>query len=128
MTTSQGNSEDSGMNAKTVIGWNLRQVMAENGMFATTDLVEPLRQRGVEISRQMVHRVVTKTPQRINVDLLAALCDILDCTPNDLLELRHEQARSASATGETGPDRGQGAGPGIGDLRPIRARVRRPDE
>ncbi|TCC25795.1 XRE family transcriptional regulator [Kribbella speibonae] len=107
-----------------VIGWNLRQVMAENGMFATTDLVEPLRQRGVEISRQMVHRVVTKTPQRINVDLLAALCDILDCTPNDLLELRHEQSRSASAAGETGPDRG----PGIGDLRPIRARVRRPDE
>ena len=124
MTTSKGNSEDSGMNTRTVIGWNLRQVMAENGIFATTDLVEPLRQRGVEISRQMVHRVVTKTPQRINVDLLAALCDILDCTPNDLLELRHEQARSASAGGETGPDRG----PGIGDLRPIRARVRRPDE
>jgi DNA-binding Xre family transcriptional regulator len=128
MTTSQGNSEDSGMNAKTVIGWNLRQVMAENGIFATTDLVEPLRQRGVEISRQMVHRVVTKTPQRINVDLLAALCDILDCTPNDLLELRQEQPRSASAADETGPDRGHGASPGIGDLRPIRARVRRPDE
>ncbi|MEV0283507.1 helix-turn-helix transcriptional regulator [Kribbella sp. NPDC050820] len=112
------------MDTKTVIRWNLRQVMAENGIFQTSDLVEPLRQRGVEISRQMVHRVVTKTPQRINVDLLAALCDILDCTPNDLLELRHEQARSAPAAGETGP----GTGPGIGDLRPVRARVRRPDE
>lgn len=103
---------------RTVIRWNLRQLMAENGMFATTDLVEPLHERGIEISRQMVHRVVTKTPQRINVDLLAALCDIFTCTPNDLLELRTEQVRPAAAVGASGP--------GIGDLRPVRARVRRP--
>ncbi|WP_329000889.1 helix-turn-helix transcriptional regulator [Kribbella sp. NBC_00709] len=109
---------------RMVIRWNLRQVMAENGMFATTDLAEPLHQRGVEISRQMVHRVVTKTPQRINVDLLAALCDILDCTPNDLLEVRQEQIRQSPAVGQAGPD----GGPGIGDLRPIRARVRRPGD
>ena len=105
---------------RTVVRWNLRQLMAENGMFATTDLLEPLRQRGIEISRQMVHRVVTKTPQRINVDLLAALCDIFSCTPNDLLELRQEQVRQAPAAGA--------AGPGIGDLRPVRAQVRRPNE
>jgi DNA-binding Xre family transcriptional regulator len=104
---------------KPVIRWNLRQLMAENGMFATTDLLEPLHERGIEISRQMVHRVVTKAPQRINTDLLAALCDILDCTPNDLLELRHERVREAPAVGQ--------AGPGVGDLRPIRARVRRPN-
>jgi len=112
MTMSEG--------ARTVIRWNLRQVMAENGMFQTIELVEPLRQRGVEMSRQMVHRVVTKAPQRINVDVLGALCDILDCTPNDLLELRHEQIHQAPAVGDTGP--------GIGDLRPIRARVRRPGD
>lgn len=106
--------------SRTVIRWNLRQVMAENGIFQTSELVEPLRQRGVEMSRQMVHRVVTKAPQRINVDLLAALCDILDCTPNDLLELRHEQVGQVPAVGDTGP--------GIGDLRPIRARVRRPGD
>jgi hypothetical protein len=55
-----------------VAHWNLRHPMAEQGMFATSDLLEPLRERGVELSRQMVHRVVTKTPQRINLDLLAA--------------------------------------------------------
>jgi DNA-binding Xre family transcriptional regulator len=124
MTTGKGNGESGSVGARAVIRWNLRQVMAENGIFQTSDLVEPLHQRGIEISRQMVHRIVTKTPQRINVDLLAALCDILDCTPNDLLELRWEQARSAPAAGETGP----GTGPGIGDLRPIRARVRRPGD
>lgn len=108
------------MTTKTVIRWNLRARMAENGMFATTDLVGPLHERGVELSRQMVHRVVTRTPQRINVDLLAALCDILGCTPNDLLEIGHEQVRETAAVND--------AGPGIGDLRPIRARIRRPND
>lgn len=107
------------MSTRTVIRWNLRQLMAQHGMFATTDLVEPLRQRGISMSRQMIHRVVTQPPQRINVDLLAALCDILACTPNDLLELAVEQiAEQTHAVND--------AGPGIGDLRPIRARIRRP--
>ena len=85
------------MSTRTVLRWNLRQLMAQNGMFATTDLVAPLHERGVEISRQMVHRIATKPPQRINLDLLAALCDILSCTPNDLLELVAE-LRSLTAT------------------------------
>lgn len=98
--------------------WNLRQLMAAKGMFQTTDLLEPLHDRGVELSRQMVHRIVTKTPQRINTDLLAALCDILDCTPNDLLELRVEEQRPRAVNDH---------GPGIGELRPVRARIRRPE-
>jgi DNA-binding Xre family transcriptional regulator len=108
------------MRTKTVIRWNLRQLMAEHGMFATTDLLDPLHERGIELSRQMVHRVVTKTPQRINVDLLAALCDILGCTPNDLLELAREQVLEAPAVNDSGP--------GVGDLRPIRAKIRRPHQ
>lgn len=105
---------------RTVVRWNLRQLMAENGMFVTTELLEPLAQRGVVLSRQMVHRVVTKTPQRINVDLLAALCDILGCTPNDLLEIRKEPIEETSAVSN--------GGAGIGELRPIHARVRRPGD
>ena len=108
------------MRTKTVIRWNLRQLMAEHGMFATTDLLDPLHERGIELSRQMVHRVVTRTPQRINVDLLAALCDILDCTPNDLLELAREQVLETPAVNDSGP--------GIGDLRPLRAKIRRPNQ
>ena len=107
------------MTRKLTMLWHLRQLMAAKGMFQTTDLMEPLHERGVELSRQMVHRIVTKPPQRINTDLLAALCDILDCTPSDLLELHVDQQRQAPAVGDHGP--------GIGDIRPIRARVRRPD-
>ncbi|MGH2909078.1 MAG: helix-turn-helix domain-containing protein [Solirubrobacteraceae bacterium] len=105
---------------KMVAHWNLRQLMAEQGMFATSDLIEPLHARGVELSRQMIHRVVTKTPQRVNLDLLAALCDILYCTPNDLIEMRVEQVSPPAVVNETGL--------GIGNLRPIRAKVRRPGE
>lgn len=106
------------MTRKLTMLWHLRQLMAAKGMFQTTDLMQPLHDRGVELSRQMVHRIVTKPPQRINTDLLAALCDILDATPNDLLELHVEEVRTAKAVGDHA---------GIGDLRPIRARVRRPD-
>lgn len=106
------------MGKRVALGWNLRQVMATRGMFKTSDLAAPLHERGIEISRQMIHRVVTGTPQRINVDLLAALCDILQCTPNDLLELHVEQEQAPRAAGGTA---------GIGDLRPVRATVRRPE-
>jgi len=30
--------------------WHLRQVMADRGMFATTDLIDPLAARGIRLS------------------------------------------------------------------------------
>jgi len=56
-------------------------------MFQTTDLVPLLAERGVNLSREQVFRLVTQPPQRLSMDTLAALCDILGCTPNDLLEI-----------------------------------------
>lgn len=41
---------------------------------------------GVVLSREQVYRLVTAPPQRLSMDTLVALCDILDCTPNDLIE------------------------------------------
>ena len=65
--------------------WRVRQVMATRGIFKTTDLVPLLEERGVQLSRSQVHRVVTGQPDRLSLPLLAALCDILDCTASDLL-------------------------------------------
>lgn len=67
--------------------WNLRRRMAEQDMFATTDLVPLLAERGIHLSREQVYRLVTAPPQRLSMDTLAALCDILACTPNDLIEI-----------------------------------------
>lgn len=106
------------------INWQLRQIMAAAGMFQTTDLIEPLRAQGVQLSREQVFRLVTKTPERLNVEVLAALCRILDCTPNDLIEIPPAQgkgARRAAGSART-------AGPAIGSLRPIPAKLHRPTE
>ena len=57
--------------------WNLRKLMATRDMYATTDLVPLLAERGIHLSREQVFRLVTTTPQRLSLDTLAALCDIL---------------------------------------------------
>ncbi|WP_236567333.1 helix-turn-helix domain-containing protein [Nocardia sp. CY41] len=107
---------------RLVMRWHLRQMMAARGIFQTSELVPLLADRGVNLTRQYVHRLVTTAPQRINTDLLAALCDILDCQPNDLLEpaVEHDEL---TATGTGGADC---EGLEIGALRPIRATVRQP--
>jgi DNA-binding Xre family transcriptional regulator len=60
--------------------------MAQAGMFATSDLVPLLAERGVVLSATQVYRLVTQDPERMNLRTLMALCDILNCTPNDLIE------------------------------------------
>jgi DNA-binding Xre family transcriptional regulator len=67
--------------------WHLRDRMAEKHMFQTTDLIAPLAERGIHLSREQVYRLVTQPPQRLSMDTLAALCDILDVTPNDLIQV-----------------------------------------
>lgn len=108
------------MTTRTTLEWRLRELMAAQGLFQTTDLLPLLKQRDIHLSREQVYRLVTKPPQRLNVEVLAALCDILDCTAADLLTRRIEAIRKAD-TGTTG-------GPGIGELRPVRATIRRPGQ
>lgn len=67
--------------------WNLCRLMAKREMFQTTELVPLLAERGIHLSREQVYRLVTAPPQRLSMDTLAALCDILGCTPNDLIEI-----------------------------------------
>ena len=102
--------------------WNLRQVMADRGMFKTSDLMPLLAERGIGLSREQVYRLVTGTPQRISLDVLAGLCDALGCGVSDLMTPMATRAKAARTGTDDLP-----AGPGIGDLRPIRAIVRRPD-
>lgn len=81
--------------------WHLRRLMAERGMFATTDLIPLLADRGVSLSREQVYRLVVKVPERLNLTALAALCDILDCTPGDLVE-PHAGAPATAKTNAVG--------------------------
>lgn len=77
--------------------WNLRLVMANHGMFQTTELVPLLAERGVALSAVQVYRLVAHTPERLSMRTLMALCDIFSCTPNDLIEPVAEPQRRRAA-------------------------------
>ena len=100
--------------------WHLRQVMATRGMFATTDLIGPLAERGIALSSSQVYRLVVDRPERLSLKVTMALLDILECTMADLIEpvaAAGAARRSKTASGDVG----------VGELRPKRARITRAD-
>jgi DNA-binding Xre family transcriptional regulator len=105
------------MTAKLDYRWHLRKVMAGRGMFATTDLIGPLAQRGIGLSSSQVYRLVAGRPERLSLKVLMALLDILDCSMEDLIEpaAAARPARKAKTAG--------GEETGVGALRPRRARI-----
>ncbi len=80
--------------------WRLRQVMASREVYATTDLVPLLAERGIHLSREQVFRLVTGQPQRLSLDTLAALCDILDVGVEELIEVSRVNEQVAKTAGE----------------------------
>jgi DNA-binding Xre family transcriptional regulator len=78
--------------------WCLREVMATNGLWKTTQLSPLLAQRGVPLSAAQTYRLVTGKPERLSLQVLAALCDIFNCTPADLITIGAVTARSEEKT------------------------------
>jgi len=68
--------------------WNLRKLMAGRHLWKTTQLMPLLRDRGIGLSSSQTWRLVTGKPERLSLPVLAALCDILGCTPGDLITVR----------------------------------------
>ncbi len=99
--------------------WRLREVMAAAGLFNASDLEPLLAERGITLSSVQVWRLVTQTPERLSLPVLAALCDIFGVTPAQLIATRAENvpARRRAASSSGGKD-------GVADrgaLRPARA-------
>ncbi|WP_329351844.1 helix-turn-helix transcriptional regulator [Streptomyces sp. NBC_01261] len=111
------------MAAKLDYHWHLRKVMADRGMFSTTDLIPPLAERGIALSSSQVYRLVVERPERLSLKILMALLDILDCTMDDLIEpiavVGAVKKPKKAAVGGTAPDT-----EGLGGLRPKRARIK----
>lgn len=102
--------------------WRLRERMGERGMHSTSDLLPHLKERGIELSAAQVYRLVAQKPERLNLRVLAALCDALGCAPNDLIEPTVEEAapeKKAAGGGEPGVR----AEDGPRGRRPKRARI-----
>ncbi|MEU3743775.1 MULTISPECIES: helix-turn-helix domain-containing protein [Streptomyces] len=108
------------MAAKLDYHWHLRKVMADRGLFSTTDLIPLLDKRGITLSSSQVYRLVVERPERLSLRILMALLDILDCTMDDLIE----PVAAVGAAATSGTKKAVGAEAGVGDLRPKRARIR----
>jgi len=107
--------------------WRLRQVMAEHQMYATTELVPLLAERGINLSASQVHRLVTSIPERLSLPILAALCDIFAVDAAELIPTDASSVGSARPPPATVPAR-RPPPAGIGELRPVRARIVAPEE
>ena len=101
--------------------WRLREVMAAHGLFNATDLEPLLAERGIRLSSVQVWRLVTQTPERLSLPVLAALCDVFEVTADQLI----------ATTARSTPARKTAAGHGHGDevtdlntIRPRRAQLR----
>jgi len=106
--------------------WRLAEIMAAHGMHNSTELIPRLAERGIQLSRPQVYRVVHQRPERVSLQMMAALCDIFGCGINDLVTVTAtEVRRKKAASTATGPTN-------VVDLnksvRPRRARVIRDDE
>ena len=98
-------------------------------MFATTDLIEPLAERGIRLSSSQVYRLVVERPERLSLKILMALLDILDCSMDELIEpvaaagrppaRRRRPAAPKPGSASCGPNgpASRGAGSVTGDRR-----------
>lgn len=99
--------------------WRLREVMGGHKMYATTELVPLLAERGVVLSASQVHRLVTSTPERLSLTILAALCDIFGVEPGDLVLIDATNVGIRKAVAGDGP----ALPANVDQLRPKRARI-----
>ncbi|WP_100451547.1 helix-turn-helix domain-containing protein [Mycobacteroides abscessus] len=109
------------MNREVDYSWRLAELMAAQGMHNSTELIPRLSERGIQLSRPQVYRVVHQRPERVSLQLMAALCDILGCGVEDLVTVTANDARKRkTATGTATP-------PNVVELnksiRPRRARI-----
>lgn len=75
----------------------LAELMARHQMHNSTDLIPLLRERGIALSRPQVYRIVHQRPERVSLQLIAALCDIFECGPGDLVTVTAANARKKAA-------------------------------
>jgi len=103
--------------------WRLRELMAAGGMHNISDLIPQLKDRGIELSASQIYRLVGAKPERMNIALLGALLDVLDCTFEELCPVAvvATPARLA-ANGTNG-----GSSDRKDAMRPRRARIHRPE-
>lgn len=104
--------------------WNLAEMVADRRLHPTSDLRELLAERGVTLSASQSYRLVTQRPERVSLTILAALCDIFECSLSDLITVTAIDVggRASAKANSTGPTVELNE-----QRRPRRARILPPD-
>lgn len=82
--------------------WRLRELMAvRRHWYTTTKLIPELQKHGIILDRSTAYRLVRAgKPPKMSIELILALCKILDCRFEDLVaEIPAEQDQPAPRTG-----------------------------
>lgn len=96
--------------------WRLEEMMHANGIHQISALQRELQNHGIDLSSSQTHRLVTSTPDRLNLEVLSALCEVLSCSPTDLIEVNYLTRAKAIAADSNVVDLAANA-------RPRRAKV-----
>lgn len=101
--------------------WHLPELMARRHIRKAKDLAPLLQERGITLTVNAIWRIVNQEPERVSLKVLAALCDVLDVTPNDLITFTAHDTATIRTKRRAG-SRAEGI-PDIRDHRPVRARI-----
>jgi len=86
--------------------WNLRMKAAEEGIWKSTEMRRRLADVGLEISAGKMSALWTGTPTSIRLDDLDVICQVLDCTPSDLLIPQPDKVAARKPTTAATADQG----------------------
>lgn len=69
------------------IKWKLRKVMAERNIWSGAELGRLLEDKAsYKLSAPSISGLLTNEPKQVKTKTMDALCNALDCSPNDLWE------------------------------------------
>jgi DNA-binding Xre family transcriptional regulator len=109
-----------------MIAWRLRALMRAREI-DMHELVERLEAQGCTLSYSHFTRVVSGRFDLIRIELIVALCRALDCSVDELIQVRGElpvKRRRSYVMGPIGSGRRVDVNEKIGGIRPIGARIR----
>jgi DNA-binding Xre family transcriptional regulator len=96
--------------------WRLRELMATKGLFSAVQLQQALSEQGVKIGPSQAHELMTRAPRQPRMEVLFALCQILECALGDLWVLAEQATPPADRIAA-------GARGRLAHLKPVAARL-----
>ncbi|MEU9455820.1 helix-turn-helix transcriptional regulator [Streptomyces sp. NPDC048277] len=81
--------------------WNLRMVAAQRDVWKASELQRMLADAGLVISAGKMSHLWSGRPLTVRLDDLDIICEVLECTPADLLIPEKPAARQPTTAAET---------------------------